>query len=277
MKHSLSTPDGEGPPRTNGNSGNRSSNSTNHQSSNAPSVSQPETNLGPLAQELRNASEQLSSIQDAIRGITTSCIQHADDITRIPEVQERYENLKKEVEDKDIVIADQKTTIDVLNRRASEKEDAAAANVQANIADREMLEQEREELDQKKRAAAKALEKTKSELKDEATKSLSRRAAEQDKKFMDQMEAVEIDYEKRKRDQVEELGNLNAKTKKDLETIGGLNQQIDELRRQLKDEAGKCEDANKLKEGYKQDIKKLAGNLEGLRKEFSLNSKPLEY
>lgn len=240
-------------------------------------MAEPDTNLGPLAQELRGASEQLSNIQKAIRAITASCIQHADDITRIPEVQKRYENLRKEVEDKDMMIADQKTTIDVLNRRASEKEDAAAADVKANIAEREMLEQEREELDQTKRAAAKALEKKKSELKDEATKSLSRRAAEQDKKFMDQTKALEIDYEKQKRDQVEELGNLKAKTKKDLETIGGLNQQIDELRRQLKDEAGKCEDANKLKEGYKQDIKELAGNLEGLRKEFSLNSKPLEY
>lgn len=277
MKHSLSTPDGEGPLRTNGNSGSRSSNSTNHLSSNAPSVSQPETNLGPLAQELRDASEQLSKIQEAIRAITTSCIQHADDITQIPEVRERYENLRKEVEEKDIMIADQKTAIDVLNRMASEKEDAAADDVKSNLAERERLEQEKVKLDQQKRAVVEALEKKELELKDEATKTLSRQGAELDNKFMAQMKGLEKDLEKRKKEQDEELENLKAKIKKDLDIISKLKVRTDKLRLELNTEIGRREDIDQAKDGYKRDKEQLTEKLKDLQKEFSLNSEPLEY
>ena len=277
MKHSLSTPDGEGPPRTNGNSGNQSSNSTNHQSSNAPSVSQPETNLGPLGQELRDASEKLSNIQEAIQAITTSCIQHADDITQIPEVRERYENLRKEVEEKDKMIADQKTTIDVLNRMASEKEDAAADDVKTNLAERERLEQEKAELDQQKRAIVEALEKKKLELKDEATKTLSQQGAELDNRFKVQMNGLEKDLEKRKKEQDEELGNLKAKIKKDLDTISKLKVRTDKLRLELNTEIGRREDIDQAKDGYKRDKEQLTEKLKDLQKEFSLNSEPLEY
>ncbi|ELR04731.1 hypothetical protein VC83_00692 [Pseudogymnoascus destructans] len=256
-------------PRTNGHTGS--------QSNNAPSVSQPETDLSPLAQELRGASEQLSNIQNAIRAISASCIQHADHITQIPEWRERYENLRKEVENKDITIADQQTTLNVLNKMASEKDKAAERDVEDFLAKKKSLEQDQVELDQQKRAAAEALKEKESKLKAEVIKTISRRAEEQDKKFHAQMKALEIDMEKQKKDQEEELGNLKAKTKKDAKTITELKAQIDELRLQSKKEVERYEDEKRLKEVYKQDIEGLEEKLKDLQEEFSLNSEPIEY
>ncbi|KFY30941.1 hypothetical protein V493_01539 [Pseudogymnoascus sp. VKM F-4281 (FW-2241)] len=264
-------------PRTNGHAGSHSSNSTNRQSSNSSSIAQPETDLGPLAQELRGASEKLSTIQDAIRAITTSCIQHADDITQIPEIREKYDLLKKEVEEKDITIEKLRNTVDVLGERASEKEKAIEGEVAANIADRKTLEEEKVELDQQKRAVVEELEKKRSDLEAEAAKLLSRRAAEQDKKSAAYMKAQEINLEKRKKEQEEQLGNLETEAKKNLETIAELKAQVEKLRLQLKNEAGKSEDIDRAREGYKQDKEQLAEKLENLQKEFSLNSEPLEY
>ncbi|OBT80272.1 hypothetical protein VF21_00552 [Pseudogymnoascus sp. 05NY08] len=275
-KRTTSTTDDE-LPRTNGQSGSQSNNSTNRQSSNAPSVSQPETDLSPLAQELRGASEQLSNIQGAIKAITESCIQHADDITQIPEFRERYENLRKEVEDKDITIAEQQTTLHVLNRMASEKEQATKSDGEAIIADRKKLEREKDELDQQKTAALEALEKKGLELEDEATRMLSRREIEQDEKFKAKMETLNNEFEKRKKEQDEQFGNLKAKTKKDGKTIAKLNAQIVELQLQSKKDVEKYGDEKRLKEVYKLDIEGLKGNLKDLQEEFSLNSKPINY
>lgn len=233
--------------------------------------------MGPLAQELRDASKQLSNIQDAIRVITASCIQHADDITQIPEVRERYDNLSKEVEKKDATIAEQNITIDVLGRRASEKEEIDKKKVQANVAEKERLEQKKEELDQERRNAVAEQRDKEAKLKAEAARTLSRLMAEQDEELKAKMEAIDNDQGKRKKDQEEKLGNLEEKIKKGLKTINEMKARNGELRFQLKTEAGKLEDVEKLKEGYKQDKEELIDKLKGLQKEFSLNSEPLEY
>ncbi|KFZ01006.1 hypothetical protein V501_10295 [Pseudogymnoascus sp. VKM F-4519 (FW-2642)] len=239
--------------------------------------SQPETDLSPLAQELRGASEQLSNIQNAIGAITASCIQHADDITQIPEFREKYESLRKEVENKDIIIANLRTALDVLDERAAYKEKAAADNIEANLAEGRRLEQEKVEFERQKKAAAEGLKEQESKLKAEVTKTISRREEEQDKKFSAQRKALENDIEKRKKYQEEELGNLKTKTEKDLETIGKLKAQIDKLRFQSKKEVQKYEDEKRLKEVFKQDIEGLEGELKDLQEEFSLSSEPLEY
>ncbi|OBT62005.1 hypothetical protein VE03_08264 [Pseudogymnoascus sp. 23342-1-I1] len=268
--------DGE-QPRTNGHGSSQSSNGTTYQSSNAPSAAQTEANLGPLAQELRDASEKLSNIQEAIQAITTSCIQHADDIIRIPEVQGKYENLRKEVEDKDVAIANLENALDVLELRASKKEEIAAKDAEANLAEKERLDKKKTELDQLKRDATKELRDKEEELKAEAIRTISQRAKEQDKKHMAKMKDVETDLEKRKKGQEEELGNLKAKAKEDFETISGLNEQAKELRRQLKDEVAKLKDIDRAKEGYKKGEEQLEEKLKDLKNEFSLNSEPLEY
>ncbi|OBT85232.1 hypothetical protein VE02_05185 [Pseudogymnoascus sp. 03VT05] len=275
-KRNTSTTDDE-QPRTNGQSGSQSNNSTTRQSSNAPSVSQPEADLIPLAQELRDASEQLSNIQKAIGAITASCIQHADDITQIPEFRERYESLREEVENKDITIANLRTAFDVLDQRAAYKDKAVADDIEANLAKGRRLEKEKLEFEQQKKAAAEALKEKESKLKAEATKTISRRVEEQDKEFIAQKTALENEMEKRKKNQEEELGNLKTKTEKDLETIDKLKAQIDKLRFQSKIEVEKYEDEKRLREAYKQDKEELEGKLKDLQEEFTLNSEPLEY
>lgn len=219
----------------------------------------------------------MSNIQKAIGAITASCIQYADDITQIPEFREKYESLRKEVENKDITIANLQTAFDVLDQRAAYKDKAVADDIEANLAERRRLEQEKVEFEQQKKAAAEALKEKESKLKAEATKTISRRVEEQDKKFSAQRKALENDIEKRKKDQEEELGNLKTKAEKDLETIGNLKAQIDKLRLQSKKEVEKYEDEKRLKEVYKQDIEGLEGKLKDLQEEFSLNSEPLEY
>ncbi|KFX93302.1 hypothetical protein V490_04915 [Pseudogymnoascus sp. VKM F-3557] len=276
-KHSSSTRDGEALPRTNGHNGSQSSNSTKRQSSAAPSVSQPEASLSPLAQELCDASEQLSKMQKAIQAIATSCIQHADDIAQIPEIQEKYENLRKEVKEKDKTIADLNTAFNFLDQRASEKEKAVANDAKANLAEKERIEREKSELEQQRRAAVEELREKELKLKDENEKVLSRRAAELDKERKAQMNDFEIDMDKRKKEQDGRVRNLEEKNKKALEKIVKLNGQIDRLRYELKAEVGNREDIDKAKEGYKRDKEELAGKLEDLQKEFSLKSKPLEY
>lgn len=233
--------------------------------------------MGPLAQELRDASKQLSNIQDAIRVITASCIQHADDITQIPEVRERYDSLRKEVEKKDATIAEQYITIDVLGRRASEKEETDKKRVQDNLAEKERLEQKKEELDQERKDAVAEQRDEEAKLKAEAARTLSRLVVEQGEKLKAKMEAIDIDQGKRKKDQEEKLGNLEEKIKKGVKTINEMKARNGELRFQLKTEAGKLEDVEKLKEGYKLDKEELLDKLKGLQKEFSLNSEPLEY
>jgi chromosome segregation ATPase len=219
----------------------------------------------------------LSNIQKAIGAITASCIQHADDITQIPEFREKYESLRKEVENKDITIANLQTAFDVLDQRAAYKDQAVADDIEANLAEGRRLEQEKIEFEQQKKAAAEALKEKESKLKAEATKTISRRVEEQDKKFSAQRKVLENDIEKRKKDQEEELGNLKTKTEKDLETIGNLKAQIDKLRFQSKKEVEKYEDEKRLKEVYRQDIEGLEGQLKDLQEEFSLNSEPLKY
>lgn len=217
------------------------------------------------------------NIQRAIGAITASCIQHADDITQIPEFREKYESLRKEVETKDIIIANLRTALDVLDERAAYKDKAVADDIEANLAEGRRLEQEKVEFERQKKAAAEGLKEKESKLKAEVTKTISRREEEQDKKFSAQRKALENDIEKRKKDQEEELGNLKAKTEKDLETIGKLKAQIDKLRFQSKKDVEKYEDEKRLKEVYKQDIEGLEGELKDLQEEFSLNSEPLEY
>lgn len=263
--------------QTNGHTGSQSSGSTKRQSSNAPSVAQPEANLGSLAQELRDASERLSNIQEDIRGITASCIQHADDITHIPETREKYENLRKEVEEKDKVIAEQKTALEVLNRMASEKDRAVADDLEAISAEKEKLDKKQIELDQLRTNVIEELKEKEEELKVKAARTVSQRAKEQDKKLMEKMKDVEADLEKRKNDQEDELRNLEAKAKEDFGTISKLSAQADELRLQLKDKAKRLKDIDRAKEGYRIGEEQLEEKLKDLKEEFSLNSEPLEY
>lgn len=265
-------------PRTNGNSGGQSSNSsTNRESTNSPSVAQPETDLSPLAQDLRDASEKLSDIQRAIKTITATCIQHADDITQIPEFRKKYEDLRKEVDEKDVTIMNQDNALEFLGKRASSKEEALAKDAEKNSVDRERLEQEKIKLDQKKIADSESLEKRKLELKAEATKELSRQAGKQNEEFMTLKKNLEIDVEKRKKELNEQVGNLKSKIKKDKETICELKAQADKLQLKLRDEIGRSEDIDQARGGYKREKEQLTEKLKDLQEEFSLNSKPLEY
>ncbi|KFY11403.1 hypothetical protein V492_04484 [Pseudogymnoascus sp. VKM F-4246] len=262
---------------TNGNSAKRPSNSTNRPSSHAQSVVEPDADLGPLAQEFRNASKQLSSIQEAINAITMSCNQHADDITQIPKFREEYENLTKKAEDKDITIANLKTAIDVLEQRTADRDKAAADDIEANSTERERLKHEKVRLDQKNREVDEALERKKLELEEEATKMLSQRMKGLDEKFETQKKDLEIDIEKQKKELNKQLERLKTKTKKDLETIDKLTAQIDELRHELQNEVGRSEDIDQARGGYKREKEQLTKKLRNLQEEFSLNCEPLEY
>lgn len=264
--------------RSNGQaSGQLSNNNANCESSNAPSVAQPETDLGPLARDLRDASEKLSDIQKAIKAITVSCIQHADDITQIPELRERYEDLTKEVNLKDTEIVKLENTIEVLEQRASKKEQAVAEDAEKNSVERERLKQEKIKIDQKSIADSEVLEKKKLELKAEAKKALSRQAEKQDGEFRALKKDLEIDLEKRKKELNDQVGNLKSKLKNDQETIRELKAQADKLRLELKDENERREDIEQAKGGYKRKKEQLEEELKDLQEEFSLNSKPLEY
>lgn len=111
----------------------------------------------------------------------------------------------------------------------------------------------------------------------ETAKKLSRLAAEHDVKYKAQIKDLESVMDKRKKEQEGRLRHLEAKIKKDREAIGKLNIQLEALRLQLKNKSEKCKDIDKAKDGYKQDKEELEEKLEDLQKEFSLNSKPLEY
>ncbi|KFY46228.1 hypothetical protein V494_00550 [Pseudogymnoascus sp. VKM F-4513 (FW-928)] len=262
-KRTPSTMDNE-QPTTNGNTG-------------VPHVAPPRADLGPLTQDLRGASEQLSNIQKAIRTITESCIQHADEITQIPVFREKYENLQKETEEKDKTIERLQTAFGVFEERAAAKDEAATAYAKANSTERERLEDEKAGLDEQKRAVSETLKRRKLELEIEASKALSQREAKQDESFLSRQEQLKADLKKRENDQKEKLVDLEEKHKKAQQKISQLNGQISTLQTELKDETRKHKDTDKAKEGYKQDIEELEEKLEGLQKEFSLNGKPLEY
>lgn len=265
-------------PRPNGQaSGQLSNSNASRESSNAPSVAQPETDLSPLARDLRDASEKLSDIQKAIKAITVSCIQHADDITQIPEFRRKYEDLKKEADDKDAMITSQENALEFLGKRASNKEKAIAEEAEKNSVERERLKQEKIKLDQKSITNSEALERKKLELKAEATKALSRQAEKQNEEFEALKKGLEIDVEKRKKELNDQVGNLKSRLKKDQETIRDLRAQADKLRLELKDENERREDIEQAKGGYKRKKEQLEEELKDLQEEFSLNSKPLEY
>jgi chromosome segregation ATPase len=110
------------------------------------SAAEIETYIGPLTKELREASQQLLNAEKAVKAVSDSCIQYADEITQIPLVQKRFEELRGQIVDKDATISNQKIALDVLEQRASDKEQAAKSEVAANRAEKERLQSEKEDI-----------------------------------------------------------------------------------------------------------------------------------
>jgi uncharacterized coiled-coil protein SlyX len=212
-----------------------------------------------------------------ITAITESCIRHADEITQIPLAQQMYEELKGQIADKDKTIERQQITLDVLEKRASDREQAAKDEVAANLNEKERLEKEKETILRQRETDEKRQRIREEELKLEAANELSRLKIVQERKFIAQKEALEVDMKEKEKEQAEKIRKLETISKTNFDTINELNAQIETQRNELRTAAGNFEDLDKAKDMYKMEKEQLATKLEDLQKEFSLSSKPLEY
>lgn len=241
------------------------------------SAAEIETYIGPLTKELREASQQLLNAEKAVKAVSDSCIQYADEITQIPLVQKRFEELRGQIVDKDATISNQKIALDVLEQRASDKEQAAKSEVAANRAEKERLQSEKEDILRQREADDEKLRAREEKLRVEAGNELSRLKGVQDREFIAQRKILERDLEKKEKEQAGKVRKLEATSKKALDTINELKLQVETQRNELIVMAGKFEDLDKAKDMYKMEKEQLAMKLEDLQKEFSLSSKPLEY
>ncbi|KFZ19315.1 hypothetical protein V501_00720 [Pseudogymnoascus sp. VKM F-4519 (FW-2642)] len=276
-RRSSLTPDGGEQQDTNGHTSTQPSNTTSRQRDDMSSAAEIETYIGPLTKELREASQQLLNAEKAVKAVSDSCIQYADEITQIPLVQKRFEELRGQIVDKDATISNQKIALDVLEQRASDKEQAAKSEVAANRAEKERLQSEKEEILRQREAANERLRAREEKLRVEAGNELSRLKGVQDREFIAQRKILERDLEKKEKEQAGKVRKLEATSKKALDTINELKLQVETQRNELIVMAGKFEDLDKAKDMYKMEKEQLAMKLEDLQKEFSLSSKPLEY
>ncbi|KFY98668.1 hypothetical protein V500_01580 [Pseudogymnoascus sp. VKM F-4518 (FW-2643)] len=276
-RRSSLAPDGGEQQDTNGHTSTQPSNTTSRQRDDMSSAAEIETYIGPLTEELREASQQLLNAEKAVKAVSDSCIQYADEITQIPLVQKRFEELRGQIVDKDATISNQKIALDVLEQRASDKEQAAKSEVAGNRAEKERLQSEKEEILRQREAANERLRAREEKLRVEAGNELSRLKGVQDREFIAQRKILERDLEKKEKEQAGKVRKLEATSKKALDTINELKSQVETQRNELIVVAGKFEDLDKAKDMYKMEKEQLAMKLEDLQKEFSLSSKPLEY
>ncbi|OBT99384.2 hypothetical protein VE01_02543 [Pseudogymnoascus verrucosus] len=276
-RRSSLAPDGGEQHDTNGHTSTQPSNTTSRQRDDMSSAAEIETYIGPLTKELRAASQQLLNAEKAVKAVSDSCIQYADEITQIPLVQKRFEELRGQIVDKDATISNQKIALDVLEQRASDKEQAAKSEVAANRAEKERLQSEKEDILRQREADDEKLRAREEKLRVEAVNELSRLKGVQDREFIAQRKILERDLEKKEKEQAGKVRKLEATSKKALDTINELKLQVETQRNELIVMAGKFEDLDKAKDMYKMEKEQLAMKLEDLQKEFSLSSKPLEY
>lgn len=148
-------------------------------------------------------------------------------------------------------------TIDVIERRARLKDEAASNITEANARETERLQKEKEEHQRQKETDGERMKKMEEEINEKTQRELSRRGAEQEKKFMARMEALELEMEQREKERTEELTKLETTNKKCLDTINNLEAQIYRQREQLKANDKAYEDLNNSMEMVKLKVKNL--------------------
>ncbi|TAQ84275.1 hypothetical protein B7494_g7409 [Chlorociboria aeruginascens] len=234
-------------------------------------------NLGPFSEAANEAVQNMLETHKAIKRLADSYAQHSRHIEEIPKIQQQFDCLKKQCEDKDKEIQDLKHAIKTLVKQARESENEVEQEKKNLTRERTELGKERDKAEKFKENAAKRLVMQEAEQKIEQKKELENLKMELKKQFQEREKDLESkihERENREKQRVATLEEDNSTLRKKLDQLEAEN---GEHKAKFTKAENKYDLLERATASYKEEAQKLKVELKSMENEFGLNMETTEF
>jgi chromosome segregation ATPase len=237
----------------------------------------PELNLGEYTQAAESTVHSMRVAHHAIKNLAEQYMRHITEIEEIARIRRTCATLAEQNKHKDKKIKDQKITIRTLQDERHEQEEGLVAEEQRLSDERIRLEKEIDKLAKDKETATKRHIMQEAELKNKLDKELQKLKSEQEQKFNDRKNALEVEQQKQKQTMEMRLAELESTNSILRENLKEYQKQVQDQRKELAKAKENLDDQERVKKMLKAETRSLEAELKTLQNEFGLNTGTTEY
>jgi chromosome segregation ATPase len=250
--------------------GNSTGNSRGNRRNRRKTGPQLNISLGEWTEAAKDALQQMSETERAIRTLSNLYEKHVHDIEEFASIQQQLSGLEQECRDKDEKIKTQKDGITALTELVREKDDEWKHTSQAIFKERDTLEEEKKRFKKYKENAEKRIKAAEAEQKLEQDKELDKLKSEQ-KQQLDQQKRKLVDENKKV---ITDLEVDKNRLSKELE---GQRGETEEQKVLLAKAHVEYNDLRRVRDSFEKETQELKTKLKAMENEFGLECQGVEF
>ncbi|CAG8957301.1 hypothetical protein HYFRA_00010724 [Hymenoscyphus fraxineus] len=226
---------------------------------------------------VRQGLPKLSETIQVLKALEMLYVKHKTDVENISKIHQLCESLQQQCEAKDFEIRDLESHTRVLIRRADKKKEQHEQERCRLANESEALEKEKASFKGEVEKEKKRLEMRKFELEKEHDNKLKEAEREQRQHFEKQKKHIENQTKEQVARMEKQLRAFES-TNKDLqEGVKETGQKLAEIMTELQQLKTRCDDETRLKEHFREDVKKYQVRVVELQNEFQLGNKTPDF